>query len=294
MAALFRSNADTLGLALGAPVMDEILIPDPRFREAIAALDAGDLPALERHLAAHPGLVRERLATGEGYFANPYLLWFVAENPIRTGRLAPNVVEMARAIVEAAERNGVETLGEQLSYTLGLVCSGSVSRESGVQIPLIDFLLEAGAEPDGAMLPALAHGERAAVDRLLERGATVTLLAAACLGKLEDAERLAPLAGREELQAALSGAALWGQAEIVRLLIAQGVDLAATNPPGLHAHSTPLHQAVDSGSLETVRILVEAGAPLDVRDRLFDGTPCGWADYLGRTEIAAYLRSVQG
>ena len=61
-------------------------------------------------------------------------------------------------------------------------------------------------------------------------------------------------------------------------------------PPGLHPNGTALHHAVDSGSLDAVRALVEAGADRGARDRIHKGTPLGWAEYLQRTEIAAYLR----
>jgi hypothetical protein len=38
-----------------------------------------------------------------------------------------------------------------------------------------------------------------------------------------------------------------------------GVDLNAYSPPGFHPHGTALHHAVDSGSLDAVKVLVEAG-----------------------------------
>jgi peptide-methionine (S)-S-oxide reductase len=204
----------------------------------------------------------------------------VAENPIRTGRLAANIVEMTTAILQALDRSSAESRQTQIDYALGLVTSGQVSRECGVQLALIDLLVEAGADPGGAMPPALAHREVEAVERLLERGAPLTFLTAICTGRLEEAARLAPGASAEERQAALSGAALYGRADALALVINLGVDVAAFNPLGFHAHCTPLHQAVGSGSLDAVRVLVEAGAPLDVKDRLFDGTPCRWAEYL--------------
>jgi ankyrin repeat protein len=42
------------------------------------------------------------------------------------------------------------------------------------------------------------------------------------------------------------------------------------------------------------RLLVEHGARLDVRDRLYDGTPLDWAVYGERNEIADYLRDRSG
>ena len=100
---------------------------DPLFREAVSAIDAGDVSALERLLAAHPRLVRERLDSPgdwlreqvggalEGYFRQPYLLWFVAENPIRNDRLPANIAEVTRAIIQAAKRERVDSLREQLT-----------------------------------------------------------------------------------------------------------------------------------------------------------------------------------
>ncbi len=79
--------------------------------------------------------------------------------------------------------------------------------------------------------------------------------------------------------------------EIVRLLLDAGEDPNRYNPKGNHAHSTPLHQAVWGGHEDVVRLLVERGARLDIRDTIYEGTPLGWAEHGGRAEIAAYLRS---
>ena len=40
--------------------------------------------------------------------------------------------------------------------------------------------------------------------------------------------------------------------------------------------------------------LVERGARLDLRDRIYDGTPLDWAVYGERSEIADYLREQNG
>jgi len=249
------------------------------FETAVAAIDAGDVAALERLLAERPGLVQERLDGGEGYFARPYLLWFVAENPVRNGRLPANIAEVTLALIKAG--------ASQLDYTLMLVSSGRVARESGVQRELIDVLVDAGADPNAAMLPALAHHEDDAVERLLERGAQLTVLGAICTGR--DATALLETAGAEERQLAFAGAALYGNAPMLALLLGRGVELNAFSPEGMHPHATALHHAVASGSVDAVKVLVEAGAALDVRDRAYDGTPLEWAEYLEKTDVAAYL-----
>jgi peptide-methionine (S)-S-oxide reductase len=60
-----------------------------------------------------------------------------------------------------------------------------------------------------------------------------------------------------------------------------------------------VHHAVWSGSVEAVKVLVDAGADLTRRDTIYDGTPLGWAMHGEQTdaarveqyrEIVAYLR----
>lgn len=269
-------------------------IPDPLLREAVAAIDAGDVAALDRLLVEHPELVRARADCGEGYFHRPYLLGFVAENPIRNGTLPRNIAEVARTIVEAARRQGVESFREQIDSALGLVCSGRVARECGVQSELIDVLCDAGADPDAGLAPALAHRELAAAEHLLARGARMTLLAAVCTGRDAEVERLANAAGAAERQAALAGAALHGRARSLSTLIDLGVEVSAYAPAGFHPHGTALHHAVASGSLDAVQRLVAAGADLERQDRVYHGTPLDWAVHLDRGEIAEYLRRQGG
>ncbi|HKZ79210.1 MAG TPA: ankyrin repeat domain-containing protein [Pyrinomonadaceae bacterium] len=277
----------------------EIIGPSLR---AIAAIAAGDVNALESVIAAHPELVHSPLDFSElrallgaslfeeGYFRQPYLLWFVAENPVRTGQLPKNIAQVTQAIIEGAKRAHVETLQHQIDYTLSLVCSGRVSRECGVQRKLIDVLVNAGADVDGTLVPALAHCELAAAEHLLERGATLTLLAAVCTGRMDDARRLGPLASSEARQLALAGAALYGKTEALTMLIDLGADVNAFCPHGFHPHATVLHNAVSSGSLDAVTVLVEAGADIRKRDRLYQGPPLGWAIYGKHAEIVAYIR----
>jgi ankyrin repeat protein len=40
-----------------------------------------------------------------------------------------------------------------------------------------------------------------------------------------------------------------------------------------------------------VRLLVERGARLDIKDTIYEATPLGWATYGGRNEIAEFLRA---
>jgi len=262
-------------------------IEDATFRRAVDLLDGGDVEGLRGHLKAYPNLARQHVVfEGGNYFRNPGLLEFVAENPVRRGTLPANIVEVARAILDAGANGDQSALDE----TLGLVCSGRVPRECHVQEPLIDLLCGYGADPNYGMLPALPHGEFEAVDALLRNGARVDLPVAAGLGRTEDCRGLTGGASADGRHRALALAAQFGHAEIVRLLLDAGEDPDRYNPVGFHGHSTPLHQAAAGGHLEVVRLLVERGARLDLKDALWQGTPAGWAAHEGRAEVEAYLR----
>ena len=264
------------------------------FEAAVAALDSGDLGALATLLADHPELVRDRWVahSDDAYFADPYLLWFVANNPIRDERMAPDIVELTQVIIEVAEEHAVESLQQQLDYTVALVASGRVPRDAGVQLDLIDALVEAGADPN-ALEPALAHRETAAAVRLVERGAALTLLAAVCLDRRDDVARLVVDATADELFIALAGAAIYGNTWALRELIDHGASPNGFCPDGFHAHSTPLHQAVFSGSLDAVRVLVDAGRrPLRPRPARSTARRSAGPTTASNAEIAAYLRSV--
>ena len=292
--------------------MSDTATLDAVFRDAVAAIDAGDVAALEGTLTAHPELVRERLESPgawlrdvvgdalDGFFARPWLLWFVAEDPVRRDTLPPNIADAARAIVCALDRERPASRQEQLDYALRLVAWSWVAARCGVQRALIDVLADAGATLDGCPDDALVNGHADAAAHLIARGAAPTLASALYLGRMEDAARLAPLADAAQRQFALVLCALGGRAEGVRAVLDAGAD--PTAPSGhLYSHGTPLHHAVCSGSLETVRALVDAGARLDARDTLWDGTPLGWAEHFveqhaggerhaGYAAILAWLR----
>ena len=286
-------------------------VSDP-FRAAVSAIDDGDVDALGALLDAHPELAIKRLdetpewlreevgGAADGFFHQPYLLWFVAEDPIRKGRVPPKVAEVIRTIVKAAKRGTAPTLREQLDTTLRLVCWSGVAAQCGRQLEMIDALLDAGAAPAKNQNNALVNGHLAAARHLLARGATPTLASAVCLDRWEEATNLVSDATPAQRQFALVLAALNGRAAGVKWMLEHG---AAVNLPSddLYSHGTPLHHGVCSGSLETVQVLVEAGADLSRPDTAWDGTPLGWAEHyvenatpdrkFAYDRIASYLRS---
>jgi len=278
------------------PVRPDLTLPkherieDAVFRRAVDLLDAGDADGLRAHLINHPGVVHQHVIfEGGNYFKNPTLLEFAAENPVRHDRLPPNIVEMARIILDA----GAKSDRAAMESMLGLVCSGRVPRECGVQIPLIDLLCDYETDPNSSMLPALGHGEFQAVEALIRRGARIDLPVAAATGRIQDARQVLVLAEAYDRHRALAFAAQHGHLEIVRLLLDAGEDPNRYNPVGCHSHSTPLHQAVINGHEQVVRLLVERGARLDIKDILFQGTPLDWAKYGRHKGIEEYLAGRQ-
>ena len=255
-------------------------IEDPLFRRAVNLLDAGDTAELRALLELHPKLVHQHvLFEGGNYFRSPTLLEFVAENPIRHGTLPSNIVEVTRVILDA----GPDTTAR--NETLMLVATGRVPRECKVQIPLIDLLCAYGAAPGSAVRAAAAHGEHAAVHALITHGAKLNLPVAAALGRVTDFKNLFPTASPDERHLALALAAQFGHVEIVRLLLDAGED-----PDRYTAHATPLHQAALAGHEGVVRLLVEHGARLDLKDVLWHATPADWAKHEGKTELEEFLR----
>jgi len=289
---------------------------DALFRDAVTAIDAGDIATLEKLLQQHPELVRERLtAPGErlrsqigkaldGFFKDPYLLWFVTEDAVRTGQLSTNVGAVTRIIIRAAKRAAVPDLQHQLDSTFHFAVCSPIGRDNGRQLELLDVLIDEGASMEGGPVQAFICHNEAAARHLVSRGARLTLPAALCLGMWDAVAALAPQATAEDRQVALGLAAFNGKAEALSRLLPLGVDLDAFTS-GFYSHATPLHHAVWSGSLDAVKVLVEAGARLTTRDTAEDATPLGWAEYAtslpaaGREgkqfgEIAVYLREHGG
>jgi len=260
-------------------------IKDPIFLEAVEAIDSGNIIVLEKLIKEHPYLVKEKLATTkEGYFKDPYLLWFVADNPIRIEKLPRNIVTVTRLLVDEVKQQSPDTAQQQIAYTLGLVATGRIPRECGVQIEMMDLLMGAGAEPGGG-LGALAHGNIEAAEHLINRGGKLTLPVAVGLKRKADINRLLPNANDKEKLTALTLAAFYGMTDMVSLLLKSGVNPNGyPHGDGFHHHATPLHQAVYSGSLEVVKLLIDAGADLTATDKAYNGTPLGWAIYMQTEE----------
>jgi len=265
-------------------------ITDTLFREAVEAIDTGNIASLQQLLEANTELVTKRLDTPneEGYFKNPYLLWFVADNPIRHEKLPANIIEVTKLIIETLQKRNNINYQYIIDYTLGLVCTGRIPKECSVQIPLMELLVNKGARVKGNVLGPIGQHNFEAAKFLLDKGADYNLATAIGLNKTDDIEKFVKSATASELYVALVVASFFGKADVISLLIEAGADVNGSGSKedfgGFHSHASALHQAVFSGSLEAVKILVEAGANLKTIDKVYSGTPLGWAKHMQTEE----------
>jgi len=233
---------------------------------------------MKRILAEHPYLATAQ-AEEEGwyagpYFKHPYLLEFVAENPIRTGKLPANICDIARVVIDAIKREGREGRkgGEILGKTLGLVASGSVARECGVQVPLLELLVKAGADPTAGLHAAVMHGEMAAAGLGLKEK----------LVELLDATGEVP---RKKLGDALATAIRHGRWNTAEVILDRGFPLDEE----LMQSGTALHHAAWSGHREICGRLIARGADVKQKDCQWHGTAVDWARHGGHAGVAEWL-----
>jgi peptide-methionine (S)-S-oxide reductase len=264
-----------------AALLDRPVIRDPAFKAAVQALQRGDARELRQRLDDDPALLHRRAhepdCYGDDYFRDPKLLWFAACNPIPAVPVPANLVEVTQVMLDRGPEQA------DLDYTLELVMTGCAARERGLQVPLMDALLAAGATATTeAVHGALRERELDAVQALLDRGHPLTAPIAAALGRTDD---LAALLTPDNAQAALRFAALNRRTEAARLALDAGAD-----PDGGEDHATALHEAALNDDVATVALLLDRGARTDLRDRMWDGTPLGWARH-GHAERAAALLS---
>jgi hypothetical protein len=288
--------------------------PHPRFDEAVAAMDAGDLERLRSVLAAEPALVRARtnLEPPYDYFTGATLLHHVAGNPDRgrlTGRLPPlppNTADVARLLLAAGSDVHATTLGPRPNPTMGLVITSHQASRACVAGSLIDVLLEYGAELDlkqsNLLHIPLANEAPAAAEKLIELGARADVCAVAALGRMDwlracfdAAGRLKPskrakprdklLSARDSVGLALLFAYVNAQPDAVTFLLERDGNW---NMTGVQ-NGTALHRAAWAGDLAMLQRLVAKGADLSNRDNPFVATPLSWADHNGQAEVVRWM-----
>jgi ankyrin repeat protein len=285
------------------------LQPHPRFAEAVAAFDAGDLEKLRGLIGADPSLVQARTNLGPpfGYFSGATLLHHVAGNPGRDAPLPANIVDIARLLLDAGADVHARTLGPNGGDTMALLITSKQASDRGVTGPLMDLLLGRGARLDvggeGALdVPLANHAPRAA-EKMIELGAKPDVMAAAALGRVDllqaafardDGHLLArprrhgrEMGERDAIGLAMLFAYVRGQREAVDFLLDKEGNW---NMTGVN-NGTALHRAAGEGDLEMVQRLVAKGADVGIRDDVYAATPLSWAHHNHQTAVSEWIRS---
>lgn len=278
-----------------------------RFERAVEAVVDGDIDLLRRLLEEEPSLVHARstrVTDGDPPVHGATLLHYLAANGVEgeRQRSPKNATEIAKVLLNAgADPDALCDAYGSRCTTMALLVSSTPPARAGVQVPVLHALIDAGAsiasKGEGnwtsPIETALVFGFREAAQALVDRGAPIeTLAAAGGLGRADDVRRMLPSAPSLDRHRALALAAQSGHPAIVELLIDAGEDPNRYNPPGTHAHSTPMHQAINAGHLDVVKTLIARGARLDLRDTIYQGSPLGWAIHCQKPSIAAYLRTL--
>jgi hypothetical protein len=164
--------------------------PVAAFEAGADAVVNGDVTALKELLRDHPGLARQR-STREH---RSTLLHYVSANGVEDYRqkTPPNIVEIAKVLLEA----GAEVDAESDAYgggttALGLAATSIHPERAGVQIALLQTLLDHGARLDhpsaagnrhNLVTGCIANGQPKAAGFLAAVGAPLDLPGAAALG----------------------------------------------------------------------------------------------------------------
>jgi hypothetical protein len=251
------------------------------FETAADAVVAGNEATLRGLLAAHPGLVAAKSDREHG----ATLLIYTSANGVEgyRQRTPANVVQIAEILLDAgADIDATADVYGGGSTTLGLAATSTHPRLAGLQLPLLEVLVDRGARLEGeiggnrmgAVMACLRNGCPEAAAYLADRGARVQLAEAAGLGRRDAVERLLASASHTpaQLNEALRYACVHGWTEVAELLVGRGADLAG----GAEHGQTPAHMAVIGGHLEVLKMLLTHKPPLE-QQNAYGGTVLGQA-----------------
>jgi hypothetical protein len=286
--------------ALHVKELTRLCSPISNFEAAADAIVAGDVVKLTALVTEHSDLVRARSTRTH----QATLLHYVGANGVENYRQKspPNAVGVATFLLKAgAEVDAVAPIYGQ-DTALGLVATSIHPKRAGVQLALMELLLNYGAAIDGIagqrsiVIVALHNGRKEAAEFLASRGARLDLESAAGVGRLDIVEGFFDATGglkasatKAQLELGFVWACEYGRNDVVEFLLERGVQLDAQQNTGL----TGLHWAVVGGQLETVKLLLERGASLEARNR-YGGTALGQALWCkSNSHDVAYMPIIQ-
>ena len=243
--------------------------PTSQFEQAAEAIITGDGASLTSLLGENPKLIRTRSTRVH----RATLLHYVAANGFEDYRqkTPANAVEIAKILLDAGADVDATSDSYGKDTTLVLVATSIHPKRAGVQIALMQLLLDHGAVPDGVNA-CLGNGRPEAAEFLAQHGAPLDLESAAGLVRLDLVQKLLNESTPTQINRGLWWASEYGRNTVVDFLLDHGADLRA----GENTGQTALHWAIVGGQLETVKLLLTRGASLEARNQ-YGGTALGQA-----------------
>lgn len=253
------------------------------FEAAVDAIVGGDADTLARLLRERPDLVRRRSTRDH----HATLLHYVSANGVEDFRqkTPKNIVDIVRMLLDAgADVNAVSNSYGPADTTFMLTATSCHPQDAGVQIPLLQLLLDRGARTNAAdVIAALHNGRGAAALFCSKQDVSLDLEGAAGVGNLDAVKTfLRPdgtlTNGATEKQKidGFAWAAEFGHTSVVEYMADAGMPLDSRLR---HDGQTALHWAGLGGHAPTVRLLIERGAPVNEKDLSYTGTPLDWTMY---------------
>jgi ankyrin repeat protein len=280
---------------------EELAAVHPRARELVALL-------LEHGADPHDNQVLYNVFADNTsrHLLDEEMLWLLElmyEHSLRRGRRA----DWADPLWPMLDMRGAPSLGDEdrVHHGARFMLDAAVDRNL---LDMAEWMLLHGADPNAPAgrlwkgrtrtlyqeAVARGHDEMAA---LLARHGASTLLS-----KIEGYEMFADACtrgDREQIVAllerhpeylvdprAMHDALKHDRVEVVQLLLDGGVSPAIMDPA---SGTSALHVAASANALRSAALLLERGADVDVRDRMYDSPPLGWAAYFQHARMVELL-----
>jgi len=217
------------------------------FERAADAVAFGEFDTLRELLDEEPSLVHARSPRPHRATLLHYCGANGTEDPRQ--RTPPNAPAIAQLLIDrGADVNATCNFYGGGATTLGLVLTSIHPVRAGVRLTLVETLAKAGASEG--------------------------LFAAATLGQLDQLRKFfaasSPAPSKAEVQSAFVWACQFGRTGVVDFLLDKGADITDQDGNGM----TGLHMAAGGGHLDTVKLLIRRGAPLELKN-VWGGTVLG-------------------
>jgi ankyrin repeat protein len=229
------------------------------FESAADAVVSGAIDALRGLLDQEPGLIHARSPRPH----RATLLHYSVANGVEAPRqrMPPNAPEVTRLLLaHGADPNATCNLYGGGATPLGLLITSAIPLQLGLDGEMVRALTQGGATARVEdLVHCLLHGALRSAQALAEAGVPI--------------DNLFTAAGLEQIP-------------VMTRLLEGGADINAR----YQGSTTALHAAAGNGRRESVRLLLEQGADVTLRN-VWGGTPASAARYFGHPDVAELIET---